>query len=117
MGRHARIALCEPHAELRALLTRVLERSGHTVVPCERAGGWDGEPDLLVLNPGDERMLERAHELRRRDPGLPIICISTLAPGERALALGPLAVLAKPFRIAELDQAVALALTGGVTVA
>lgn len=110
MSPAARIALCEPHPELRALLRRALERVGHTVVACETPGGRDEELDLLVLDPGDGRMLERARELRGRDPGLPIVCICTFAPDEHVVALGPLAVMQKPFRIAELEQSVEAAL-------
>lgn len=110
MSRAARIAVCEPHPELRALLLRTLEHLGHTPVSCRAAGAHGGEIDALILNPKDGPMLEWARALRQESPELPIVYVSTLAPDDSALELGPVAAITKPFRIAELERAVESAL-------
>jgi len=50
-------------------------------------------------------------KLRRRLEGLPIICTSIEPPNNATKALGPVAYLLKPFRLGELETAIAAALS------
>lgn len=114
----ASILVIDDEPQVRRLLQQMLVRAGHEVV--EAADGVQGlavarerRPDLVVtdlLMPNKEG-IETIRDLRRVDPGLPILVISG-DPGsalylEMAKLLGAHAALTKPFRAAELVQSVA----------
>lgn len=108
----ARILICEPHADLRDLLTCVVERLGHEAV---QAGLRPGEPppgdvDAVVVEPADTRSHEDARRLRRQSADLPIVCVSIYPPGPGTHELRPASHLVKPFGLAELQRALADAL-------
>ena len=105
----ARVLISEPHPDCRALLELVVRRVGHDPLgQGELAEGDD--PGLLILEPASADGLALARRLRRRLEGLPIICTSIRPPSAVTETLRPVAYLVKPFRIAELEAALASAL-------
>lgn len=105
----ARILISEPHPDLRVLLEAIVRRAGHE--PVGHGELVDGDaPELMILEPASAEGLAAAAGLRGRLEDLPIICASILPPSEASKALGPVAHLLKPFRLAELETAIAGAL-------
>jgi CheY-like chemotaxis protein len=106
-----KVLVCEPHAEVRALLGHVVERLGHEVVfPTDgRARARVGEIDVLVLEPADPDALALAESLRARKAGLPIVCASIHPESQRVQHLQPVAFLLKPFGLADLERALGAA--------
>jgi len=107
-----RILVIERHAEVRALLGHVVERLGHEpVYPAGRRGDVlpEGDVDVLLLEPADPGALSAAEALRLRREELPIVCTSIYPDSERARQLRPHAYLVKPFGLAELERALAMA--------
>jgi hypothetical protein len=105
----ARVLISEPHPDCRALLELVVQRVGHDPLgPGELADGDD--LGLLILEPASAEGLAIAHRLRRRLENLPIICTSIRPPSAATETLRPAAYLVKPFRLAELESAMAMAL-------
>ena len=105
----ARILICEPHPDLRVLLEAVVRRAGHEPVgPGELTN--DDVPELMILEPASADSLTAANGLRRRLEDLPIIFTSILPPSPETSALRPAAHLMKPFRLGELETAIASAL-------
>jgi CheY-like chemotaxis protein len=103
-----RILVCEPHAEVRALLAHVVERLGHEpVFPSEQHGDVlpKQDVDVLVLEPADPGALATAARLRGRHGALPIVCASIHPDSSAAESLRPVAYLVKPFGLAELETA------------
>jgi hypothetical protein len=70
----------------------------------------DDAPAVMILEPASADSLAAAAGLRRRLENLPIICTSIFPPSAASAALGPVAHLLKPFRLRELEAAIALAL-------
>ncbi|MGI9325743.1 MAG: tetratricopeptide repeat protein [Pseudomonadales bacterium] len=106
---HLRILLVDDNGEVGNMVEKMLESLGHFVITAK-----DGEqalrlleqdkPDLLitdVLMPGELGGKELAQEVRSREPQIPILMISGFA--EAADLDFPL--LAKPFRLEDLDAA------------
>jgi DNA-binding response OmpR family regulator len=105
----ARVLISEPHPDCRALVELVVQRVGHDPLgPGELAEGDD--PGLLILEPASADGLAIAHRLRHRLGNLPIICTSVRPPSAATETLQPAAYLVKPFRLADLEAAVADAL-------
>jgi len=105
----ARVLISEPHPDCRALLELVVRRAGHE--PLGQGELADGDdPGLLILEPASADGLAIAHRLRRRLEELPIICTSIRPPSPATETLRPAAYLVKPFRLAELQAAIAAAL-------
>jgi CheY-like chemotaxis protein len=103
-----RVLVADPYHETRELLERVVARLGYEIVDA-------GEPReglaAAVIDPAAADTLALARELRRDDSRLPIV-FATILPSSAALrALRPCAFLQKPFRLAELSEA----LTSGVS--
>jgi CheY-like chemotaxis protein len=102
-----RILVCEPHAEVRALLGHVVARLGHEPV-YPTGGRGDGAPvgdvDVLILEPADPAALATAESLRLHDERLPIVCASIYPASEAPERLRPFAYLVKPFGLAELER-------------
>lgn len=110
----ATILICEPHAEVRALLGHVVSRLGHEPVYLgERPGSrLPDDVDLVLLEPADPRGDAAAHELRRRTGKLPIVCVSIYPPTRESRRLRPAAHIVKPFGLSDLELALAAALDG-----
>jgi DNA-binding response OmpR family regulator len=107
----ARVLISEPHPDCRALVELVVQRVGHDPLgPGELTEGDD--PGLLILEPASADGLAIAQRLRRRLGNLPIICTSVRPPSAATETLQPAAYLVKPFRLADLESAVATALAG-----
>jgi CheY-like chemotaxis protein len=112
MVRPVKVLVCEPHAEVRALLGHVVERLGHEAVyPTGPRGEVlpDGDVDVLLLEPADPEALLAAERLRSRHEKLPIVCASIYPESEQVAALEPLAYLLKPFGLADLERALCTA--------
>jgi CheY-like chemotaxis protein len=107
----ARILVCDPHPEVRALLGHVVSRLGHEPV---YAGGGPGDVlpedvDVILLEPADPRALGAAQVLRLRHEHLPIVCASIYPETANSRRLQPVAYLVKPFPLGELERALATA--------
>src|SRR5712691_8445592 len=111
----ANILLSEADPDVRRLLIVLLDRLGHEAIVL--GGGLAAPPpgDLLLLEPASTGCLEQARIVRERQPSIPVICVSILPPEACFLTLGPLAYLAKPFALDELEAAIedTLALSAG----
>ena len=105
----ARILIHEPHPDVRVLLEAVVRRAGHEPVGRGELTS-DDTPELMILEPASADGLAAAAGLRRRLEDLPIICASILPPTAATRALAPVAHLLKPFRLGELEAAIASAL-------
>ncbi len=118
----ARILLVEDEDSIRLLAQRVLQRQGYEVVAIDNGEtafatlAGDLAVDLLlsdVVMPGlDGRHLARL--ARERRPQLRVMLMSGYAEHEVGTDLEATAFLAKPFSVAELTDAVASALNGGL---
>jgi hypothetical protein len=94
--------------DVEQLIERALTQVGHV-----RLGeGEEARAQVLLLEPASPAHLAAAARLHDTHPGLPIVCVSVLAPFPDALALRPLAYLVKPFSIAGLRATVASVLDG-----
>jgi CheY-like chemotaxis protein len=108
----ARILVCEPHPEVRGLLTHVVERLGHEPVLPERNGGSSpaaAAADVLVIEPADPHALDLARMLRQRREDAPIVCTSIYPPSLETRRLAPVAYLVKPFALGDLEAALVAA--------
>lgn len=105
----ARILISEPHPDLRVLLEAVVRRAGHEPVGHGELT-VDDMPELMILEPASADGLAAAARLRRRLEDLPIIFTSILPPSAATKTLEPTAHLLKPFRLGELEAAIAEAL-------
>ena len=104
----ARILIHEPHPDVRVLLEAVVRRTGHEPVGRGELTS-DDTPELMILEPASADGLAAAARLRRRLEDLPIICASIEPPSRATKALAPIAHLVKPFRLGELEAAIASA--------
>jgi DNA-binding response OmpR family regulator len=102
----ARVLISEPHPDCRALLELVVQRAGHDPIGQGELAG-DDDLALLILEPASAEGLAIAHRLRHRLEDLPIICTSVKPPDAAMETLRPAAYLVKPFRLSELDVAMA----------
>jgi hypothetical protein len=66
--------------------------------------------DVIVLEPADPHALAAAEALRLRDDRLPIVCASIYPQTPSSRRLEPVAYLVKPFPLAELERALAIAI-------
>lgn len=105
----ARILICEPHPDLRALLEVVVRRAGHEPVGHGELTSGDDAPAVLILEPACADSLAAATGLKARLEDLAIICTSILPPSAETTVLGPVAYLVKPFHLDELEAAIASA--------
>jgi signal transduction histidine kinase/CheY-like chemotaxis protein len=114
------VLLVEDDGEVAALVADMLRDLGHDVVHASSANAALGalangrSLDLLfsdIMMPGGTSGIELAREVRQRRPGLPVLLTSGFAEGSRseADALG-VPVLAKPYGLDELRDAVSQAL-------
>jgi DNA-binding response OmpR family regulator len=105
----ARVLISEPHPDSRALFELVVRRAGHEPVGAGELADQE-LPELMILEPASGEGLAIARRLRRRLEDLPIICASIKPAGPAIDGLCPIAYLVKPFRLSELESAVAAAL-------
>ena len=105
----ARILISEPHPDLRVLIEAVVRRTGNEPVGQGELTS-DDAPELMILEPASAEGLAMATRLRRRLLDLPIICTSIGPPSAATETLRPAAYLVKPFRLAELENALRSAL-------
>ncbi len=118
----AHLLIVEDDSEMRNLLRKVLEKEGYDVSVAadghEAAGCLSRRPfDLVVtdmLMP-DNGGLELLRDIRKTQPGLPVIIITAFGDWRsysRALELGAAAFISKPLKMAELIAAIQTALAG-----
>ena len=105
----ARILISEPHPDLRVLIEAVVRRTGNEPVGQGELTN-DDTPAVMILEPASADGLAAATRLRSRLEGLPIICTSIEPPSRATKALEPVAYLVKPFRLGDLEAAIASAL-------
>ena len=117
-----RVLCAEPHEDTCRLITLLLERQGHEVVPartvadCVRLAG-EAEFDLYMLDDTyiDGTALQLCKRLREMTPGAPILFFSARAfkrDRELALEAGASAYLNKPDDLFEIVSTVNSILSG-----
>jgi hypothetical protein len=106
----ARVLICEPHPEVRELLSRIVVRLGHEPVleDAELA-----PVDAILLEPSHGPSVERAQAFRAVNGDTPIVCASIELPDAGSRRLAPIAYLVKPFALPDLQHAIARALSNG----
>jgi DNA-binding NtrC family response regulator len=106
----ARVLICEPHPEVRELLSRIVVRLGHEPVleDAELA-----PVDAILLEPSHAPSVERAQAFRAVNGDTPIVCASIELPDAGSRRLAPIAYLVKPFALPDLQHAIARALANG----
>lgn len=109
----ASILVSEADPDVRRLLLMLMERLGHDAVALESGVEDPPRGDLLLLEPNAARCIEQARVARLAQPELPIVCMGALPDDAAFLLDGPLAFLEKPFRVEELEVAVAALLPVG----
>jgi DNA-binding response OmpR family regulator len=102
----ASIYLSEADPDVRRLLVVLLDRLGHEVIVLGSGTAAPLPADLLLLEPASPECVEQARIVREHQPSIPVICVSILPPEACFLSLGPLAYLAKPFALDDLDAAI-----------
>ena len=102
--------ICEPHPEVRELLSQIVVRLGHEPVleDAELA-----PVDAILLEPSDAPSVERAQAFRAVNGGTPIVCASIELPDAGSRRLAPIAYLVKPFALPDLQHAISRALSTG----
>ena len=102
--------ICEPHPEVRELLSRIVVRLGHEPVleDAELA-----PVDVILLEPSHAPGVERAQAFRAVNGDTPIVCASIELPDAGSRRLAPVAYLVKPFALPDLQHAISRALSNG----
>ena len=102
--------ICEPHPEVRELLSRIVVRLGHEPVleDAELA-----PVDVILLEPSHAPSVERAQAFRAVNGNTPIVCASIELPDAGSRRLAPVAYLVKPFALPDLQHAISRALSNG----
>jgi CheY-like chemotaxis protein len=106
----ARILICEPHADIRTMLSFVVRRIGHEPVVSDGSRAQLVGVDAIVLEPGNEEALEIAAWTHEHAPNVAIVCTSIFPPSPETEALSPDAYLVKPFALYRLENALSAAL-------
>jgi DNA-binding response OmpR family regulator len=117
-----RVLCAEPHEDTCRLVTVLLERQGHEVVPAQTMSecvglAGAGDFDLYMLDDDyiDGTALQLCKRLREMTPGTPILFFSARAfarDRELALEAGASAYLNKPDDLFEIVQTVNSILSG-----
>jgi CheY-like chemotaxis protein len=104
------VLICEPHPEVRELLSRIVVRLGHEPVleDAELA-----PVDAILLEPSHAPSVERAQAFRAVKGDTPIVCASIELPDAGSRRLAPIAYLVKPFALPDLEHAISRALSNG----
>jgi hypothetical protein len=106
----ARVLICEPHPEVRELLSRIVVRLGHDPVLDD---AQLGPVDVILLEPAHAPSVERAAAFKAVDERIPVVCASIDLPDAGSRRLAPIAYLVKPFALPDLEHALGLALGNG----
>jgi DNA-binding response OmpR family regulator len=106
----ARILLCEPHPDIRTMLSFVVRRLGHEACLCDGSREQLFGVDAVVVEPGSEQARAIAAWAREHSPHMAIVCTSIFPPWHESEALEPDAYLVKPYALYELENALAAAL-------
>jgi CheY-like chemotaxis protein len=102
--------IIEPDEAIRLLYEAIVRGLGHE--PAFFDSGTPAEPDVVLVEPAYPESFEAALRLRLAYPDLPIVCASIHEPIEANVRLlGPGTHLLKPFSLAELEDALDLALS------
>lgn len=101
----ARVHIAEPVAETRELLQRLVARLGHEPLPEERLA----EADALIFDPSSPRSVTLARHARRDRPRTALVAVSSV-PVALAGLPGQVERLTQPFKPADLERALTLAL-------
>jgi DNA-binding response OmpR family regulator len=117
-GRLSTFLLVEDDGLVCELLGRMLQSSGRRILIAtgeEEALEHAREThiDLLLTNLGWSGAVDVADRLRRHQPHVRVLYMSSWFDDTRRVALTDANVVAKPFTLDELEQAVASALNGG----
>jgi CheY-like chemotaxis protein len=104
----ARVLICEPHADISALLELVVRRLGHEPVVCPGGEVEHIHVDAAVIEPGEDAGRRLAKRLSAQN--VPVLLTSIYAPDQELLALAPAAYLVKPFPLYALERALGTAL-------
>jgi CheY-like chemotaxis protein len=114
------VLVVDDEATVRSAVARMLEELGYEVVQAadgqsalDRLGSAPAV-DLVLLDLIMPRMsgTQVLRELRRTQPGLPVVVTTGHAAGEDPMALGATALLRKPYTMSELAQTVSTLLAG-----
>ncbi len=106
-----RILVADDVPEIAELIARMVGHLGHQPIMLEGAAADVDlrQIEVAIVEPAGPHRLQVAETLRERDPGLPLV-FASIEPASRATrALEPVAHLEKPFRIADLEDALARA--------
>lgn len=106
----SRVLIHEPHADIRSLLTFVVERLGHEAVVADGTTKQLLGADAFLLEPGADEALALAAWARANIQRIAIVCASIYPPWPEVEALRPDAYLVKPFPLFRLEHALATAL-------
>ena len=106
----ARILICEPHADIRTMLSFVVRRLGHEPIVSDGSHDQLFGVDAIVVEPGCDASLATAEWAREHTPEIAIVCTSIYPASHRSQTLRPDAYLLKPFPLYELENALATAL-------
>ena len=107
----ARILILESNAEVRQLLALQVRHLGHEAV-CGGGGTRAGSAiDAAIVEPVAPGGLDAARVLRNVWPDLPLVFVSVQPPSAESRGLAPAVHLVKPVRLAELEAALAAALS------
>ena len=105
----AKVLICEPHPEVRELLSCVVVRLGHEPLLDDARLS---PVDVIVVEPAHAASVERAQAFRAVDEATPVVCASIDPPDVGSRRLSPVAYLVKPFALPDLEQALTRALNG-----
>jgi DNA-binding response OmpR family regulator len=107
----ATILVVDDEQPIREIVTRALERRGHSVIACPSASSAEqtaGPVDLLLVDLvlPDVNGRELAKSLRRRWPSLPVILMSGYLAEQGLMPPAPSSFLQKPMLPSAVVQAV-----------
>jgi hypothetical protein len=105
----ARVLICEPHPEVRELLSRIVVRLGHDPVLDDARLG---RVDAILLEPAHPPSVERAAAFKAVDETTPVVCASIDLPNAGTRRLRPVSYLVKPFALPDVERALSQALAG-----
>jgi hypothetical protein len=108
------VLICEPHPEVRELLSRIVKRMGHEPVLDDAAVS---RVEAIVVEPAHCPSIERALAFRAFAGDVPVICASIDLPNGGTRRLAPVAHLVKPFALPDIEAAISRALAAQPTTA
>ena len=107
-----RILIAEDVPEIAELIARMVGHLGHQPIMLDQPAAAVNLRGVAaaIVEPAGPHRLSVATDLRERDTTLPLIFASIEPANPATRALAPIAHLEKPFRIADLEDALNLAL-------